>query len=393
MKKKITKAPSRRNTGSISQRSPSSTPAPEAGSFSTRPSGADRVIRTDRPRWPWIVAGIAVVGLAALVWGVSSPDSARSGSEQPPGPAPEGMVWIPGGEFLMGSTAFEDALPVHRVRVDGFWMDRTEVTNAAFAKFVAATGYKTVAERVPVPDDFPAHLRPKLRPAMLVPGSLVFRPPPVCPPEGCKDCDQWWEYVPGADWRHPQGPDSNLDGLDEHPVVHVSWEDAQAYCRWAGKRLPTEAEWERAARGGEQHQAFYWGEELTPGGIWKANIWQGKFPCENTALDGYTGTAPVGSYAPNPYGLVDMSGNVWEWCSDWYRPGYDAHPAELRIKPQGPPSSIDTHGNGEPKRVQRGGSFLCSDAFCSRYRAGARMQGEPHTGQNHSGFRCVKSAR
>jgi formylglycine-generating enzyme required for sulfatase activity len=369
MKKKITRAAARTN--------PDLAPPPDHSS-------------RHRRSWVWVWAIVATVGVAALSWGFLSPDS---GSDRPWGFAPAGMVWIPGGEFTMGSDAFEDAQPVHRVRVDGFWMDRTEVTNAAFAKFVEATGYKTVAERTPVPEDFPPHIRPTLKPEMMVPGSLVFRPPAVCPPEGCTECDQWWEYVPGACWKHPQGPDSNLDGLDGHPVVQVCWEDAQAYCRWAGKRLPTEAEWERAARGGQQHRAFYWGEELTPGGKWMANIWQGKFPCENTVLDGYERTAPVGSFPANPYGLVDMSGNVWEWCSDWYRPGYSVEPGEVRVNPQGPPTSIDTHGRGELKRVQRGGSFLCSDAFCSRYRAGARMQGEPRTGQNHAGFRCVQSAR
>jgi formylglycine-generating enzyme required for sulfatase activity len=296
------------------------------------------------------------------------------------------MVWVPPGEFLMGSAEFEDARPVHRVYVDGFWMDRTEVTNAQFAKFVEATGYRTVAERTPRAEEFPT-----ARPEQLVPGAGVFTPERCPPGMQCRNCDLWWKYVPGACWRHPEGPGSDLKGRDNNPVVHVCWDDAVAYARWAGKRLPTEAEWERAARGGREQEPFYWGHELTPGGKWPANIWQGDFPTENTEADGFRGTAPVGSYPPNAYGLVDMSGNVWEWCSDWYRPDYYEHsPAR---NPDGPASSIDPHGRGEPKRVQRGGSFLCSDGFCARYRAGARGQGEPSTGLAHTGFRCVKPPR
>jgi formylglycine-generating enzyme required for sulfatase activity len=298
------------------------------------------------------------------------------------------MVWVPGGAFWMGSEDFPDAQPVRRVTVDGFWMDRTEVTNAQFARFIEDTGYKTIAERKPDPKQFPPHIRAGLKPERMVPGALVFTPPKTCPPEGCGDCDQWWDYVAGACWRRPEGPGSDLKGRDDHPVVHVCWHDAVAYAKWAGKRLPTEAEWERAARGGRERQPFYWGDELTPGGKWPCNIWQGKFPSENTAEDGHERTAPVGSYAPNGYGLHDMAGNVWEWCQDWYRADYYSEAPERN--PQGPSSSVDPHGRGEPKRVQRGGSFLCSDAFCARYRAGARGQGEPYTGQSHVGFRCVK---
>jgi formylglycine-generating enzyme required for sulfatase activity len=250
-----------------------------------------------------------------------------------------------------------------------------------------------VAERTPRPEDFPEHIRPQLKPERMVPGALVFRPPAVCPPVEECNCDQWWEYVPGACWKHPEGPGSDLAGKEQHPVVHVAWEDAVACARWAQKRLPTEAEWERAARGGVDRQPFYWGTELTPGGKWMANIWQGRFPCENSKEDGHAGTAPVGSYPANGFGLHDLSGNVWEWCADWYRPGYAVEPGGVSRNPQGPDSSIDPHGNGEAKRVQRGGSFLCSDGFCARYRAGARGQGETLTGQSHTGFRCVRDGR
>jgi formylglycine-generating enzyme required for sulfatase activity len=310
----------------------------------------------------------------------------RPGQEEEP---PEGMVWIPSGEFWMGSEVFADTQPVHRVRLDGFWMDTTEVTNEQFAEFVEATGYKTIAERQPDRKDFPG-LDPKKK---LVPCAPVFIPPKVCPPGESGNCDRWWKVVPGACWRHPEGPDSSIQGRAKHPVVQIAWHDAVAYAEWAGKRLPTEAEWEYAARGGLDRKPFYWGDELTPGGKWMANIWQGKFPCENTLADGYRGTAPVGSFPPNGYGLYDMAGNAWEWCADWYQPQYNVVPGTVRINPTGPAFSIDTHGRNEPKRVQRGGSFLCSDSYCARYRAGGRQQGEPSTGQSHTGFRCVKEAK
>jgi formylglycine-generating enzyme len=351
-----------------------------------RPSPRPRA----RARWPGAALLVACAGLG--FWALA-PAPARRAE-----PSTEGMVWVPGGEFSMGVDRkacppevrrhLADAQPVHTVHVDGFWMDSTEVTNEQFAAFVEATGYKTHAERHHTPEEFPG-----APPETLVPGSLVFSPPTACPPdEECCDCARWWVYVPGACWKHPEGPHSTLAGRERHPVVHVAWEDAVAYARWAGKRLPTEAEWERAARGGLERRPFYWGDELTPGGKWMANIWQGKFPCENTRADGHEGTAPVGSYPPNGYGLYDMAGNVWEWCADWYRPGYEVAGAVTR-NPQGPDSSVDPNGHGEPKRVQRGGSFLCSDGFCARYRAGARGQGEPRTGQSHTGFRCVLSPK
>lgn len=295
------------------------------------------------------------------------------------------MVWIPGGAFWMGADDpdFADARPVHRVEVDGFWMDRTDVTNAQFARFVAATGYVTIAERRPDPRDLPG-----VPVEALVPGSVVFTPPSG--PVSLDDARAWWRYVPGASWRHPEGPRSSLRGRERHPVVHVSWEDAVAYARWAGKRLPTEAEWERAARGGLDRKPYVWGDERTPGGRWPANVWQGRFPTENTMADGFRSTAPVASFPPNGYALFDMAGNVWQWCADWYRPGYDAR--EPQRNPQGPSSSWDPDEPGAPKRVMRGGSYLCSDTYCRRYRPGARGKGAPDTGASNVGFRCVRSA-
>jgi formylglycine-generating enzyme required for sulfatase activity len=346
------------------------------------PSRSPQTVLRRRPLWPWVVGAVLVVPLGVVAFTVLTSESSG-----PPGPAPEGMVWIPAGEFWMGDEEFPDARPVHRVYVDGLWMDRTEVTNEQFARFVQETSYVTIAERKPDPKDFP----PDVDPNKLVPFSGVFKPPAGKSVEQCASCAEWWSRVEGACWRHPEGPGSDLSGRENHPVVHICWEDALAYAKWAGKRLPTEAEWERAARGGVERKRYYWGDELCPGGKWMANIWQGAFPGDNTVEDGFRGTAPVGSFPANPYGLYDMAGNVWEWCSDWYRPDYYAvSPAR---NPRGPADSIDPDGHGEPKRVQRGGSFLCSDNYCVRYRAGARGQGEPNTGLAHTGFRCVRSPR
>jgi formylglycine-generating enzyme len=290
------------------------------------------------------------------------------------------MVWIPGGRFYMGTDdpRFPDARPVHEVEVDGFWMDATEVTNAEFARFVRETGYVTVAERQPDPKDFPNASKEQL-----VPFSPVFST--ALAERG------GWELVPGACWHAPEGPGSTIKGREDHPVVHVCWLDAVAYARWAGKRLPTEAEWEYAARGGLDRKRFVWGDEERPGGKWQANIWQGRFPFENTAEDGFAGTAPVASFPPNGYGLYDMAGNVWEWCADWYRPDY--YKNSPRKNPPGPADSYDPQEPGAPKRVQRGGSFLCSEDFCSRYLPGTRGKGEVKSGGCHIGFRCVRSAK
>jgi formylglycine-generating enzyme required for sulfatase activity len=296
------------------------------------------------------------------------------------------MVWISPGTFWMGGAGLDarDALPVHEVTLRGFWIDRHEVTNAQFAAFVAATGYKTIAERAPNPRDFP-----NATPEQLVPGSICFKAPDH--DVALDNHYQWWTYVPGADWRHPQGPGTSIEGLEQHPVVHVAWDDAVAYARWAGKRLPTEAEWEYAARGGLDRKRYTWGDSLTPNGTWMVNNWQGKFPRENTAVDRFVTTAPVASFPANGYGLHDMAGNVWEWCADWYRP--DAYLADRAIDPHGPDSSYDPLEPGVPKRVQRGGSFMCSDLYCTRYLPGARGKGEPSSGAFHVGFRCVQDAR
>lgn len=303
--------------------------------------------------------------------------------------APEGMVWIPGGEFWQGSDnpTMRDAQPRHKVMVDGFWMDRTAVTNQQFAKFVDATNYVTVAERIPLAKDFPG-----APPEKLVAGSVVFSPPTG--PVPLDNHLQWWSYVKGASWRHPEGPQSSLEGRENHPVLHVAWEDAAAYCKWAGKRLPTEAEFEWASRGGLENNKFAWGDELKPSGSWMANIWQGRFPYENSVEDGYRAVAPVASFPPNGYGLYDMAGNVWEWCGDWYRNDYYAKLVKSKQatkNPQGPEESYDPGEPGVAKRVMRGGSYLCTDQYCTAYEVGARGKGAADTGTNHLGFRGVVS--
>lgn len=317
-----------------------------------------------------------------------TPIGASAGSiSLPPGAAPEGMVWIPGGEFWMGADEFPDAQPWHRVYVDGFWMDTTEVTNEQFAKFIKATGYITVAERTPRPEDFPG-----APPENLVAGSVVFSPPDH--PVNLSNHFHWWSYVQGANWRHPEGPQSTIKGRERHPVVHIAYEDAVAYATWAGKRLPTEAEFEFAQRGGLDRKPYPWGDELKPGGQFMANTFQGHFPERSVAEDGYERTAPVASFPPNSYGLYDMAGNVWEWTSDWYRHDYYKRLADqgpLARNPHGPPDSFDPSEPGVKKRVHKGGSFLCTDQYCARYIAGGRGRGEPDTGTNHVGFRLVKT--
>jgi len=311
-------------------------------------------------------------------------------ADKPPGPAPAGMVWIPGGEFWMGATSdhMPDARPWHRVYVGSFWMDKTDITNEQFARFVKATGYVTVAERKPRAEDYPGAI-----PDRLVAGSVVFSPPDHA--VALDNYFQWWNYVQGANWRHPEGPGSDIKNRMNHPVVHIAYEDALAYCAWAGARLPTEAEFEFASRGGLERKTYVWGDEFMPGGRHMANTFQGHFPDTNTVEDGYKTTAPVGSFPANGYGLFDMAGNVWEWTSDWYRPDYYATLAstgEIARNPKGPADSFDPAEPGVRKRVQRGGSFLCTDQYCARYVAGGRGKGEPDTGTNHLGFRTVRDA-
>jgi formylglycine-generating enzyme required for sulfatase activity len=367
-----------------------------------------------------IVALVALVALATAYWptgGRFSPETEvedpdddptppKISPRTPPGPAPEGMVWVPGGEFWMGgprevrdqledpAKALElrrlhvgaECYPIHRVYVDGFWMDVHEVTNDQFAEFVQATGYATVAERTPTKEEFPGVPAERLKPF-----SGVFKKP--APGEVC-DLDRhegWWEACYGASWKHPEGPGSTIRGREKHPVVHVCWDDAVAYCRWAGKRLPTEAEWEFAARGGLDRKKYPWGDELRPGGKCMANFWQGQFPVENTKEDGFEGTAPVGSFPPNGYGLFDMAGNVWEWCADYYDADYYAD--RVKHNPQGPISEFDPNEPGALKRVQRGGSFLCAENYCQRYLVGSRGKGEVRSAANHVGFRCVLDAK
>jgi formylglycine-generating enzyme required for sulfatase activity len=301
------------------------------------------------------------------------------------------MVWIPGGQFWMGAQEehMADARPWHRVYVDGFWMDKTEVTNEQFAAFVKATGYVTVAERTPRREDYPQAL-----PERLVAGSVVFAPPDH--PVGLDNYFRWWSYVLGANWQHPEGPGSDIKNRMNYPVVHIAYDDAVAYSAWAGKRLPTEAEFEFAARGGLDRKRYAWGDEFMPSGKHMANTFQGHFPDLNTGEDGYRATAPVASFPANGYGLFDMAGNVWEWTSDWYRPDYYqtlAASGEIAINPKGPSGSYDPAEPGVRKRVHRGGSFLCTDQYCARYIAGGRGKGEPDTGSNHLGFRCVSESK
>jgi formylglycine-generating enzyme required for sulfatase activity len=362
----------------------------------------------------WLL-GVSFAVAVALGWAltagsrrapVSTTRHSTAGAFQPTvanpaartGPEPESMVWIPGGEFSMGARedpgmnavgmkATEDSRPIHRVYVDGFWMDRTEITNAQFAAFVRATGYVTVAERTPRAEDFP-----DAPPENLVAGAVIFAPPHKT--VSLDDHYQWWSYVHGASWRHPEGPKTGLSGRDRYPVVDVAYEDAEAYAKWAGKRLPTEAEWEFAARGGLAGKMYPWGDEFQPNGRWMANTHQGDFPNSDTGEDHFAGVGPVAQFPPNGYGLYDVAGNVWEWVSDWYRPDYYAElvaAGRVTRNPRGPVASFDPSEPGEKKRVQRGGSYLCTDQYCSRYMVGTRGKGETTTGTDHLGFRCVSS--
>jgi len=321
----------------------------------------------------------------------------------------DGMVWIPGATFLMGSDRhYPEEAPAHKVTVDGFWIDPCPVTNAEFARFVRKTGHVTVAEQAPDPADYPG-----ARPELLVPFSTVFAAPQHR--VSLADPHNWWAPVPGADWRHPQGPGSSVRNKPDHPVVHVAWADVAAYAAWAGKAIPTEAEWELAARGGLDGAEFAWGDEFNPGGEWMANTWQGEFPIQNTGADGYDGTSPVGVFPANGYGLYDMIGNVWEWTSDWYaghaavmaaccggvdRPG-GREPGGREPGGREPSGrersrreqSIDRRDPARiPRRVMKGGSHLCAPNYCRRYRPAARMAQPVDTSTCHLGFRCVLRA-
>jgi formylglycine-generating enzyme required for sulfatase activity len=302
------------------------------------------------------------------------------------------MVWIPGGTFIMGSDRhYPEEAPAHHVMVDGFWMDRHTVTNAEFARFADQTNYVTVAER---PLDPAAY--PDADPALLVPGALVFQRQPH--PVDLRDATQWWAYVPGANWRHPQGPNSRLDGREQHPVTQVAYEDAEAYATWAGKTLPSEVEWERAARGGLDGADYVWGDEFLPGNRLMANVWIGRFPWQTLRPDQHIGTMPVGSFPANGYGLYDMAGNVWEWTSDYYAPGHvladhaccaPANPRgaarEASYDPAQPAVRI-------PRKVLKGGSHLCAANYCLRYRPAARSPEMVDSATSHIGFRCIMRA-
>lgn len=308
-----------------------------------------------------------------------------------------GMVWVSGGTFMMGGDndqASADEFPKHPVTVDGFWMDATEVTNAQFEAFVKATGYITTAEKKPLWEELKKQLPPNTpQPpdSVLVPASLVFKA--TSSQVDLSNYSQWWQWVEGANWLHPQGPNSYILGKENYPAVHISWDDAIAYCNWSGKRLPTEAEWEYACRGGLVNQVYSWGSEALNAGKPKCNAWQGNFPYKNDLSDGYYGAAPVKSYKPNNFGLYDMAGNVWEWCSDYYRHDYYTTTRNGATNPKGPANSYDPDEVYTPKRVIRGGSFLCNDSYCSGYRAARRMKSSPDTGLEHLGFRCVRDTK
>jgi formylglycine-generating enzyme required for sulfatase activity len=306
----------------------------------------------------------------------------------PPGDLDAQLVWIEGGRFQMGSDVhYPEEAPARPVEVDGFWIEDRPVSNRAFARFVEATGWVTSAEIAPDPDDYPGAL-----PQMLTPASLVFTP--TRGPVSFDNPHAWWAYVPGADWRHPLGPDTGLEGLEDHPVTHVAWRDVTAYADWAGLDLPTEAEWELACRGGLEGAEYAWGGELTPGGRHMANVWQGRFPWENLALDGWTRTSPIGAYPPNGFGLYDMIGNVWEWTQDWWSARASSGGCCVPRNPLGGAEAESCDARELPARIPRkvlkGGSHLCAPSYCRRYRPAARHAHPVDTSTSHVGFRCVR---
>ena len=339
----------------------------------------------------------AVVAWCLLTPPPTAERDKSAAAEKSPRPTPTGMVWIAGGSFFMGSRdGNEDEKPVHEVEQSGLWMDITEVTNAEFKRFVDATGYATVAERTPTREDFAGQVEDTslIRDEDLIAGSICFNPNfdgelirRIRTPSNPDWAHQVWMIQAGANWRHPHGPDSSIEDKLDHPVVHIAWPDAVAYCEWAGKRLPTEAEFEFAARGGLRQSEFPWGDSMQHNDHWLANLWQGEFPEEHDVQDGHRFTAAVKSFPPNGYGLYDISGNVWEWCVDWYQPDY--YSVSPRRNPSGPRTSFDPNQPGIPKRVQRGGSFMCNDNYCRGYRCATRMKGEVNSSSFHCGFRCV----
>jgi sulfatase modifying factor 1 len=352
-------------------------------------------------RFALLLCGLVGIASVLLVSSgtMASPNATASNPDERAGDrkAPPGTVWIPGGTFLMGTNdkeSFPNERPAHLVQVQGFWMDEHDVTNAEFSKFVEATGYVTTAERKVDWEDLKKELppgTPKPDDSALAPGALVFTP--TAGPVPLDDLSAWWRWVHGANWRHPEGPESSIKGRENHPVVQVSWHDAVAYAQWAGKRLPTEAEWEFAARGGLESKRYVWGDEFKPGGKHMANTWQGLFPVGDSGEDGFVGTSPVGSFPANGYGLYDMAGNVWQWCSDWYRVDSHIEAASKNVcrDPRGPAESCDPGDPYAPKRVVKGGSFLCNPSYCESYRPSARRGTPPDTGSSHTGFRCVIS--
>ncbi len=364
------------------------------------------------------LAGLAGYAIAGWLGGGQAEPTLAASRQPPPVPqvvigdgvrGPENMAWIPGGEFLMGSDhelAQPNERPTHKVRVGGFWMDRTHVTNAQFRAFVAATGYVTTAERKPDWETLRVQLpqgTPRPPDEALVPGGLVFVGTEQ--PVDLGDVSRWWTFVPGANWKAPRGPGTSIEGKDDHPVVQVSYEDTLAYARWAGKRLPTEAEWEFAARGGLEQATYVWGEEFQPDGQPMANVWersrQGQFPVVSPKAGGAAGTLRVGTFPPNGYGLHDMTGNAWQWTADFYRSDYfstQKHQAGDTViaDPRGPDDSWDPDDQlaiaSAPRRVVRGGSFLCNSDYCLSYRPSARRGNDPFNPMNHIGFRLVSDA-
>jgi formylglycine-generating enzyme required for sulfatase activity len=366
------------------------------------------VVHLELPRrpWPWIAAVIAVCvmgGAYSATGGFAARSVVPQVVEGDGIRGPKAMMWVPGGQFLMGSDhklAQKNEQPAHKVAVQGFWMDRTHVTNAQFAEFVKATGYVTTAEKKPDWETLKVQLprgTPKPSEDKLVAGAMVFTG--TDRPVNFDDYSQWWTYVPGANWREPQGPGSSIKGMHDHPVVQVSYEDAQAYAKWAGKRLPTEAEWEFAARGGLEQATYAWGDEFEPKNL---NFWDAKarpFPVVSAKAGGAAGTSPVGTFPANGYGLADMTGNAWQWVADWYDATYfkdQAKQVGLIADPKGPTASYDPDDRGvpvlAPKRVTRGGSFLCNVDYCLSYRPSARRGTDPYNPMSHIGFRLVKDA-